>query len=69
MVALIHGSGVPSWDERERREAIRLAALRVRAALARGDGGMPAHVVHDGALWPVRPLPYPYRLIGAEHEG
>jgi hypothetical protein len=55
--------GTPTWDERERAEAIRLAAARVRAALARGDGPMPAHVVERGQRWMLRPLPYPYAVV------
>ncbi len=49
-------------DERERAEAIRQAAARVRAAMARGAAGLPPHCIHRGIFYPKQPLRYPYSV-------
>ncbi len=62
MLPLPSSGVVPSWDERARAEELREARLRARRAR---DGWLPAHVIDaDGNLWPLRPLPYPYRNAG-----
>ncbi len=63
MVALAHNATLP--DPVEQAKAARFRALRERALRAR-NGDLPAHLLYRGVMYPLRPLPYPYALAGAE---
>ncbi len=63
MVALVH-SGRP-LDPLDQRLAERVRLLREQAFRAR-DGFLPAHVLVEGRLQPLRPLAYPYAELGED---